>query len=147
MLASESRFVVNTPGVAAKVIEGEAIIMNLMTGMYYSTDGVGALLWEWVERGHSVAEIVAGLVERYDSPAAAVQSDVERLLDQAVQEGLVSIAPAGAAAKGTLGSPSEPRRPYQTPELVRYSDMAELLALDPPMPMPAAPWSPSDKPA
>ena len=36
------RFRVNTEEVAAKVIDGEAIIINLTTGVYYSMDGVGA---------------------------------------------------------------------------------------------------------
>ena len=145
MLAPESRFVVNTPGVAAKVIEGEAIIMNLSTGMYYSMDGVGALLWEWVERGHSVGEIVDGLADRYETSISQVQADVEHLLDQVIQEGLVSIASAGSATPGMIGPPADSRLPYRSPELIRYSDMAELLALDPPMPMPAAPWTPPEE--
>jgi hypothetical protein len=144
MLAPESRFVVNTPAVAAKVIEGEAIIMNLSTGMYYSMDGAGALLWEWIERGHSIGEISDGLAGRYETSISQVQADVERVLDQAIQEGLVDIAPAGSVDPGPTGAPAESRLRYQSPELIRYSDMAELLALDPPMPMPAAPWTPPE---
>jgi hypothetical protein len=147
MLAPETRFVVNTPGVAAKVIDGEAIIMNLSTGMYYSMDRVGALLWEWIERGHSISEILEGLTGRYEVPISRVRGDVERLLDEALQEGLLGIAPVGSAMVGAIEAPTESRLQYQTPELVRYSDMADLLALDPPMPMPAAPWSAQEKQA
>lgn len=147
MFAAESRFVVNTPAVAAKVIDGEAIIMNLSTGMYYSMDGAGAALWEWLERGHSVGEMVDALAGRYDVPISQAHADVARLLDQAAQEGLVSVASAGSAIPEMTSVPAQPRLPYHPPALVRYSDMAELLALDPPMPMPAAPWAaPEERP-
>jgi Coenzyme PQQ synthesis protein D (PqqD) len=145
MLAPENRFVVNTPAVAAKVIEGEAIIMNLSTGMYYSMDGVGALLWEWIDRGHSVGEIVEGIAAHYEAPTTRVRPDVERLVEEAMQEGLVSLAGTNGDHARAIDPRSDPRLPYQAPQLVRYSDMAELLALDPPMPMPAAPWSSPEK--
>ena len=33
---------VNSPNVVAEVIDGEAVIVNLRNGMYYSLDGGGA---------------------------------------------------------------------------------------------------------
>ncbi len=41
----------NDTHVAAKVFDGEAIIMNLTTGMYFSADKVGASVWELIEKG------------------------------------------------------------------------------------------------
>ena len=35
----------NPDEVAAKVVQGEAIIINLATGVYYSMTGVGAAAW------------------------------------------------------------------------------------------------------
>jgi hypothetical protein len=146
MVSADSRVVINASEIAAQVIDGEAIIMNLTTGIYCSMDRVGAAVWGWIERGHSVADMVEGLTSRYDVPPARAQADLERLLDQLVQDGLVHVA----AANGSLGNPvapAEERLPYLAPELNRYGDMADLLALDPPMPvLPASPWTaPDDK--
>jgi hypothetical protein len=141
MVSAESRVVINASEIAAQVIDGEAIIMNLTTGIYCSMDRVGAVVWGWIERGHSVADMVEGLTSLYDVPPVQAQADLERLIDQLVQDGLVHIA----AANGRLGNPAEPtdaRLPYVAPELNRYGDMADLLALDPPMPvLPASPWA------
>jgi hypothetical protein len=147
MVSAESRVVINASEIAAQVIDGEAIIMNLTTGVYCSMDRVGAAVWEWIERGHSVADMVDGLTTLYDVSAAQAQADLERLLEQMVGDGLVQID----AANGRLGNPvapTEARLPYQTPELNRYGDMADLLALDPPMPvLPASPWTASEEKA
>jgi hypothetical protein len=147
MVSAESRVVINASEIAAQVIDGEAIIMNLTTGVYCSMDRVGAVIWEWIERGHSVADIVDGLTAVYDVSPAQAQADLERLLDQMVGDGLVQIA----ASNGRLGNPAAPaeaRLPYQAPELNRYGDMADLLALDPPMPvLPASPWTASEEKA
>lgn len=141
MVSAESRVVINASEIAAQVIDGEAIIMNLTTGVYCSMDRVGAVVWSWIERGHSVADMVDGLTSLYDVPPPQAQADLERLIDQLVQDGLVQIE----AANGRLGNPAAPtgeRLPYLAPELNRYGDMADLLALDPPMPvLPASPWA------
>ena len=57
MVSADSRVVINASEIAAQVIDGEAIIMNLTTGIYCSMDRVGAVIWGWIERGHSVADL------------------------------------------------------------------------------------------
>ena len=37
---------INAPDVVHEVIDGEAIMINMTTGSYYSLDGVGAAVWE-----------------------------------------------------------------------------------------------------
>lgn len=37
--------IVNAPHVVHETIDGEAILIHLVTGTYYSLDGVGAELW------------------------------------------------------------------------------------------------------
>jgi hypothetical protein len=40
----------HTEEVAAKGIDGEAILINLSNGIYYSLDNVGGLIWELIDR-------------------------------------------------------------------------------------------------
>lgn len=142
MLAPSDRLVVNGNDVAADIIDGEAIIMNLATGMYYSMDRVGAVVWDWVGRGHTVSEIAAALSARYDVSAADAESDLAGLVGQLLEEGLVHIAPLDQNGTTPIEAANGAPAPYQRPELNRYGDMAELLALDPPMPTPAlSPWT------
>src|SRR5688572_25295611 len=100
MLDSNDRVIVNQTDVAAEVIDGEAIIMNLSTGMYYSMDGVGALLWNWAGRGHTFAEMTQALQERFGVAPLRAEADLERLVEQMIREGLVQVAPIESAPLG-----------------------------------------------
>ena len=142
MLTPDQQFRVNSAEVAAKVIDNEAIIMNLATGMYYSMERTGAVIWEWIERGHTMRQIVEGLVECYDVSPARAGDDVEQLLRKLVDETLVQPGSVEALALDPIANPNGARLTYASPELNRYGDMADLLALDPPMPkLASTPWA------
>jgi hypothetical protein len=123
----------NLAEVAAKVMDGEAIIINLTNGMYYSMDQVGGLLWELIERGETLSAMVDAVVASYDVDATQARTDLERLLAELLDEQLVVDADGSPTDGGSLPAPAV-RQPYTRPELNKYSDMGDLLALDPPMP-------------
>ena len=134
---AESRLRANDAECAAKVLEGEAVIINLLNGTYYSLDKAGAVVWELAAGGGTIAEIVGGVTARYEVDDARARSDVERLIDELVAERL--LVPAdGASAGAPIADASVTvvtgRLPYDAPMLTTYRDMADLLALDPPMP-------------
>ncbi len=132
MLTLQSRLRFNRAQAAATVIEGEAIMMNLAEGIYYSTDGVGARIWELAAAGHSLEEIAAVLTAEYDVAPGQAQADVTQLAEQFVAEQLLVPAesdttPAKVTAQGAGAR-------YTPPTLEIYREMGHLLALDPPMP-------------
>lgn len=136
------RFQTNITEVAAKVMDGEAVMINLSDGSYYSMDGVGGTLWELISGGLSVQEVVNELTARFDVTEAIAQRDVEQVIDDLLREKLV-LPGAGAPGSPLPASPVD-RLPYSTPRLVIYRDMQQLLALDPPMPgMDSLPYSKS----
>jgi hypothetical protein len=127
-----SSFRVNEPQVTAKVMDGEAVIIHLGTGVYYSMDGVGCLVWESIAAGGDTDAIAASLAERYGIGRDAAAADIGRLVDELVAQELVAPAEGGSTGTATLNGAAPGG--YEPPELKRYDDMAELLALDPPLP-------------
>ena len=132
MLDSNTRVRPNTIDVAAKVIDGEAIIMNLSNGLYFSMDRVGSAVWEMVEVGLSVSEMSATLDSRYEVARDVVDADVSRLVSELLAEQLVLVTELEASPTAVETSAAD--HPYSPPTLNKYDDMADLLALDPPMP-------------
>jgi len=57
----ESTLKVNAPSVVAEVIDGEAVIMDLASGHYFSTQHVGCDIWRGIELGVSRSAIVRSL--------------------------------------------------------------------------------------
>lgn len=120
--------------VAAKVMDGEAVIIDLNTGVYYSMDEAGGLIWTLIEAAQSMGDIVNAVTAAYDVAPAQARSDLEQLVGKMMDENLVQAARAETPA-GSI-DPADPgeKKPYKTPTLEIFRDMEELLALDPPMP-------------
>jgi len=139
-MSDSRRFEVNQNEVAAKVMDGEAIIMNIANGAYYSVTGSGALIWEELERGMSVDQVVDALTAVYDVQPDTARADTVGLVGTLLTEGLVietdgREGPAPRAAGVT-------REPYPEPVFEKFTDMADMLALDPPMPgFDETPWA------
>ena len=132
MVSSQSRLKVNVSDIAAKVIDGEAILINVANGMYYSMDNAGAVVWELIQEGHSLAQISECIAARYDASLETIRADIERLGDELVERNIVALDTEPALPLD-VQTPSS-KQPYNAPVLNSYDDMSDLLALDPPMP-------------
>lgn len=138
-ITAETRLRINDDEVAAEIVDGEAVVINLGTGMYYTLAGTGCEAWAMVEQRLTLAEMSEALATRYRIAPAAVLNDLQRLAGELLDEGLVCLAsdPSGAVSRDD--APHAPSASgsdaYAPPELCRYTDMAEVLALDPPLPV------------
>jgi len=140
MLTLRERLRPRDEEIAAKVIDGEAIIINLANGIYYSMDKVGGLIWDLLQVGYDLEEIVVAVTERYDVSREQVQADVQELVEELLRENLVSVSENGASVEKRQVEQQE-KLPYEVPKLNIYRDMGDLLALDPPTPgLGNTPW-------
>lgn len=131
---TERRIRLRDDEVAASVIDGEALIINLSNGVYYSLPGSGAYMWAFLERGHSTASTAAAVVDRYGVAMDRARSDVEGLVDRLIAEGIVTDDVTNEREARGLDLAFPAPGAYAPPALERYADMEDLLALDPPMP-------------
>ena len=144
MLGPDDRLVPNTSEVAGEVIEGEAIIIDLASGVYYSMTGAGGLLWALLEEGRSLGDAAAAIAARYDVPVGQARADVERVAAELLQHGLVVRGGAEPPARPAAPSGPESGLAYEAPRLHVYRDLSALLALDPPAPgLRDIPWKAS----
>jgi hypothetical protein len=130
-----TRFTVDETSVIHEVIDGEAVIVSLPTGTYYSAEGVGGEIWDLVAAGGSVSTAVDSLLLRYEATRPAVERAVKAFLHELVAEELLEVSPIGEPAPpahqgGTAGN-GVMRMPFVEPKLQKYTDMTEMLALDP----------------
>lgn len=123
---------VNHPHIIHEIIEGEAILVNLETGSYYSADRVGAVIWDGIENGMPVAQIVDAITHAYGGDEGDKQAGVGAFLEQLQKERLVlpveNAEPASPIAPLALPSNTPP---FVAPELLKYTEMEDLLLLDP----------------
>lgn len=132
-----SRFVINGPNVIHDTIDGEAVIINLMSGRYYSLQHTGAEIWDLIENGATAADVARAMTQRYDAGDVDMEHVVVQFLGKLQEENLIRVD--GSDEPGpdsvvdtpaTTGSPREAAS-FAAPVLSVYSDLEDILLLDP----------------
>jgi hypothetical protein len=124
-----ARFRTNSPPVVYETVEGETIVVNLETGSYYDLNEVGGYIFGAFEHGATVGEVAGRLAAGCDADPDAVQVAVEAFAARLTEEELLVPAPRNGSANGN-GALMTPAR-FVEPALNKYTDMQELLLLDP----------------
>jgi Coenzyme PQQ synthesis protein D (PqqD) len=139
---------VNSPQVIHETIDGEVIVINLASGTYYSVKGAGAEVWDVIETspGIDANAITAAVGRRFDRPSEEVEHEIVAFLEQLRQEDLVAPADNGAVTGSNGLAAGSSGKPYESPLLEKYTDMQDLVLLDPVHEVDATGW-PHPKPA
>ncbi len=106
------RFRVDPDKVVHETIEGEAILIHLDNGFYYSLDGTGAEIWGLLAGSRSVDETAGALAHEYDSDEIA--AEVRRIADELVAENLLEPTDLAPAVALNGDAPAE-RRAFTAP--------------------------------
>lgn len=132
------RYRVNTSQVISETIDGEAVMINLPTGNYYSLNDAGGEVWTLIERAASVEEMVTTLTSQYQAAPDEIERSVGELLDRLLHEELIVPCTGEEVGMGAVVAmtasttpPSEQRPPFQAPKLEKFTDMQDLILLDP----------------
>ena len=129
-MSGESRYRINAPEVVAETLDGEALIVHLGTGAYYSIRGSGEAVWGLLLLGANVDEVCRSAALQYEAKADEVRGDVERFVTELAAEGLI-VAEAMTAPAIDSDFLLEARGAWVAPALEKFTDMEDLLALDP----------------
>jgi hypothetical protein len=127
------RYRINAPHVIAETMAGETIIVHLSTGCYFNLAGASAEIWDSLTADETAEETVARLQATYDAAPGAIEAGVRRLLDELVAEELLVVADgADERARTTPPAPAAgERKPFPEPSLNKFTDMQDIILLDP----------------
>jgi hypothetical protein len=115
--------------VISESLDGEVVIIDLTSGTYYSLRGPGARAWDGLAAGWSAAEVEADLRTGFDVDGRDVGAELDAFVATLLVEGLLVEGTADAPT-GPPG-PFEHREPWAPLSLETFTDMQELILLDP----------------
>ena len=118
----------NTPALTAETFDDEVVIVNFDSGKYHSLRGSGRQIWQWVGSAPASVALVEHASRTFLGEPGEIAIAVRAFLDTLLAEGLLVKAAADAPV-GVL-QPME-GGPFTAPVLTTFSDMQELLLLDP----------------
>lgn len=72
-------------------LAGEAVILNLKNGGYYSLNTVGLRIWELIQEPKTVTEIRDTILAEYDVEPEECNSHIFELLEKLAAEELIEV--------------------------------------------------------
>jgi hypothetical protein len=72
-------------------LAGEAVILNLKSGVYYGLNAVGARIWQLIQAPRTVASVWETLHSEYEVEPDRCAQDVMALLQALADAGLIEI--------------------------------------------------------
>jgi hypothetical protein len=90
MIAFSSKVIVPET-VLFRELDGESVLLNLNTESYLGLDDVGTRMWTLLTTEPSIQAAYVRLLAEYDVTPDALRHDVEVLLGQMLEHGLVEV--------------------------------------------------------
>ncbi len=77
------------PEVLSRVLDGEAVLLHLGSGMYFGMNEVATRAWELVQKGTTYGALVTQLLEEFEVDEATLRADLGRFVALLVEKKLV----------------------------------------------------------
>jgi len=79
------------PDVISADMDGEVVMMDIMTGKYYNLGKTGGAIWNLLENPKTLDELVDDLTAEYDIDRPTCSTQVEQFLNSGIKAGLFSL--------------------------------------------------------
>lgn len=123
-----TRYRANAPRFVDETVDGEALIMDMVTGTYYSCVGPSTVAWNLLKAGMAVDEVASSIAPAYAIGHADAERDLHAFVEELVREEMLVVDPHGQANGHAVDVESGTYTPMK---LERYTDLADLILLDP----------------
>ncbi len=77
--------------VVFRELDGEAVVLNLESGMYFGLDEVGTRIWQLVEEHRSLRRALDALIAEFDASDSQLERDLLRFVEQLCAKGLAAV--------------------------------------------------------
>jgi hypothetical protein len=128
------RYRINDSKIVYEDYDDEIVLINLENGNYYSISGAAPVMWRLITEGRHTDGIVDGIMGKYVGARENIAWVTGEFIKGLLDEGLV-LRDDGAASATVTPQPAKAgavaKVPFDPPVLKRYTDMQELILLDP----------------
>lgn len=135
-LSDDSHLRANYPGVVSETIEGETIVIHLKTGTYYSLEKTAVEIWQAIEVGITLGYLLTGMRQWYDQNTEdeEMETSTRQFIKDLIQEELIVVDTdfqKYSETQSSIPQPAFETSRFTIPSFEKYTDMQDLLLLDP----------------
>ena len=91
MTASLDHTVIIAREVVFRELDGEAVILNLESGMYFGLDPIGTRIWQLCQEHASIRSVWEAMQAEFDESPETLQSDLLAFINELSTRGLVTL--------------------------------------------------------
>jgi len=116
----------NTDHVAAEEFDGEFVLINFAKGTYFSLRNAAVDVWQQFENGATREDVGTRIAARFSVSGDTIRAELERCVRMLIDEELI-------CETASAGPPVEAwsSQAYEAPVIEVYSDLQDLIILDP----------------
>ena len=74
-------------------LDGEAVLLNLKTGVYFGLNPMATRMWQLIAEGRPLARVLDTLLDEYEVDRGVLESDLLDLARQLCANGLGDVTP------------------------------------------------------
>jgi hypothetical protein len=129
MYKRDDFIVANLSVIASENFSGEAVVIHFERGTYFSLRGSAGVIWSLLQTPTSIADIVAAVGKQSQPPSSDFEATVTTFVAKLAENELI-ISSAGPAEPLAISAEAIAGL-AEVPNLEIYSDLAELITMDP----------------
>ena len=134
---------INQSRVIFEILNSEVIVVNFSTGDYFSLMHSAKPIWQLLDKGVTVSNIASLLAAHYQQDLTALTNDLNPFIEELLKEELI-IPTVGerlpSEIRDLLSADLNLTCDYTPPIIHKYSDVQNLLKIDPVHDVTAAGW-------
>jgi hypothetical protein len=81
-----------SPEVISQEVSGETVLLDLESENYFGLDEVGTRIWQLIKENGDLQTVYRTMLEEYEVDEERLQADLETLLGEIAELGLVTLA-------------------------------------------------------
>ncbi|MFM7023010.1 MAG: PqqD family protein [Flavobacteriales bacterium] len=124
------RFSIFDRNIVSDVFGEEVVLVNLETGVYYSLRASATQVWIRIQNNYSLDEIIADLHLIYAASQEELTQQTYTFIQQLLDRQLIKQSTSEEKNIVEMDAPQQ-KLNFSTPVLEVFSDMQEILLLDP----------------
>ena len=75
--------------VVFRELDGEGVILNLASGIYFGLDQTGTRMWRLIEQHGRLTAVMAALSDEYEATSETLERDLISLVAELTEKGLL----------------------------------------------------------
>lgn len=129
----DTRYGIDEKNIVFEIFEKEVVLVSLDSGHYFVLEQTAGDIWCCLANGLSLAETRSLLLKRYSVEEARIAADLATFIVQLTDESLLlEVTGDTTVVEGlTLPQAASPTLPYVSPFLFKYTEMENLIQMDP----------------